>query len=126
MNYFTGDYFIGLQGDIIEYIKAYHKDSLYYSDFIEILNNNDINRDIILDLIDRDYIYDFMEHTKMYADISNKVDIDEILNEDYTSYFMDCSLSEVLDYFKEVSFIDVLIMTDIYKYNDMYYIIWEI
>lgn len=126
MNYFTESYFIKLQGDIIEYIKKYHKDSIYYSDFIEILNNADTSQDIILDLIDRDYIYDFMEHSKMYAEISNKTDIDEILENEYTSYFMDCSLSEVLDYFKEVSFIDVLIMTDIYRYNDIYYITWDI
>ena len=126
MNYFSGDYLLKLQGDIIEYIKEYHKDSLYYSDFIEILNNNDISKDLILDEIDRDYIHDFMEYNKMYINIANKADIDEILNEDYISYFMDCSLSEVLDYFKEVSFIDVLIMTDIFRYNDMYYIIWEI
>ena len=126
MNYFTSDYFIKLQGDIVEYIKEYHKDSLYYTDFIEILKNNDTSQDIILDKIDRDYIYEFMEYTKMYADISNKADIDEILENEYINYFIDCSLSEVLDYFEEVSIIDVLIMTDIYRYNDMYYIIWEI
>lgn len=126
MNYFSENYFIGLQGDIIDYIKAYHKDSLYYSDFIEILKNNDINKDIILDLIDRDYIYEFMEYNKMYTDISNKADIDEILNIEYINYFMDCSLAEILDYFTEISFIDVLIMSDIYKYNDTYYIVWEI
>ena len=124
MNYFTDDYFIGLQGDIVKFIKAYHED--YYEDFIEILQNTDISQDLIIDKIDRDYIHEFMDHSKMYINITNKTEIDEILNEEYINYFMDCSLSEVLDYFKEVSFIDVLIMTDIYKYDDMYYIIWEV
>ena len=126
MNYFTDDYFIKLQGDIIKFIKANYKDSLYYSDFIEILNNTDISQDLIIDKIDRDYIHDFMNYSKMYTEITNKDDIDEILNDKYINYFMDCSLDEVYKYYEEVSMIDVLIMTDIYKYNDMYYLIWEI
>ena len=124
MNYFTNDYFIRSQGEIVDYIKKYHKD--YYRDFMKLVASKDISKDIILDLIDRDYIHDFMNYSKMYINISNKADIDEILENEYINYFMDSSLAEVLDYFKEVSFIDVLIMTNVYKYNDMYYIIWEI
>lgn len=126
MNYFTSDYFAGLQGDIINYIKEYHKDSIYYDDFIEVLDSRDTSQENILDEIDRDYIYSFMEHTKMYTNISNKADILEILNDKYINYFMDCSLSEVLDYFTELSFIELLTYVDIYKYKDDYYAIWDI
>ena len=117
-------YFDILNRDLIEYL------CLHYSQDVEIqalLDSYKEGEDLeLFEAVDREILYEFIEHTKMYTDIFNKDDIDEILNEEYISYFMDCSLSEIYKYFEEVSIIDVLIMTDIYKYDDMYYLVWYI
>ena len=128
MNYFTSDYFIKLQGEVIDFINTYYSDSLYYEDFIEILENNDISNDIILDKIDRDYLNDFIKYKKFYTILDSEQDLTELLicNEDYINYFMDYDLLTLLDYFTEISFMELLAYIDIYKYKDDYYAIWDI
>src|SRR5574344_317188 len=120
MNYFTSDYFIKLQGEVIDFINTYHSDSLYYEDFIEILENNDISNDIILDKIDRAYLNDFIKYKKFYTILDSEQDLTELLiyNEDYINYFMDYDLLTLLDYFTEISFMELLAYIDIYKYKD--------
>ena len=126
MNYFTGDYFISLQGDIIKFIKEYHKDSLYYTDFIELVSSRDTSKELVLDLIDRDYLNDFIEYKELYAILDSEEEINEIILDDYINYFMDCDLISLLDYFTEISFIELLSYIDIYKYKGDYYAVWDI
>lgn len=128
MNYFTSDYFIKLQGEVIDFINTYHSDSLYHEDFIEILENNDISNDIILGKIDRDYLNDFIKYKKFYTILDSEQDLTELLicNEGYINYFMDYDLLTLLDYFTEISFMELLAYIDIYKYKDDYYAIWDI
>ena len=46
-------------------------------------------------------------------------------SEDYINYFMDKSLDEVYRYYEEVDIKTVLLQTELYKYNDIYYLVWE-
>ena len=126
MDYFTNDYLLKLQGEVIDFINTYHKDSLYYTDFIELVTSKDTNEEIILDLIDRDYLNEFIKYKKFYAILDREDELREILNEECISYFMDCDLISLLDYFTEISFIELLSYIDIYKYKDDYYAIWDI
>ena len=126
INYFTENNLLELQGDIIKFIKGYHKDSCYYDDFIDLIAHRDTSEELVLDLIDRDYLNDFMKHNKMYTILGSEEDVDEIILGDYINYFMDCSLIALLDYFTEISFIELLSYVDIYKYKEDYYAVWEI
>lgn len=82
----------------------------------------------LFEAIDREILYDFMEAYEWYAEITEEEELNDLLiyDENYTNYFMDCSLAETYKYFEEVDIKTVLLQTDIYRYNDMYYIIWEI
>ena len=126
MNYFTSDYFISLQGEVINFIWRNFSDCMGYKDFIKLVSSKDTSKEIILDKIDRDYLNEFIKHKELYAILDSEDEINEILEEDYIDYFMDCDLIALLDYFTGISFIELLTYVDIYKYNDEYYAIWDI
>ena len=79
----------------------------------------------LFEAIDREILYEFMEYKKFYTILDSEDDLNEILENVYINYFMDESLSEVYGYYDEVDIWTVLLQTDIYKYNDMYYLVWE-
>ena len=126
MNYFTSDYLLKLQGEIIDFIKLNFKYSLYYADFIEVLENNDTSEEIILDKIDRDYLNEFIKYKKFYAILDSEEELNEIILDEYINYFMDCDLISLLEYFTEISFIELISYVYIYKYKEDYYAVWDI
>ena len=126
MDYFTGDYLLKLQGEAIDFIRRNFNNCTGYADFIEVLENNDTSKELILDEIDRDYLNEFIKYNKFYGILDSEDELNELLGEDYIDYFMDYSLLALLDYFTEISFIELLSYIDIYKYKDDYYAIWDI
>ena len=126
MNYFTGDYLIKLQGEVIDFIEKNFTDCIGYADFIELVANKDTSKELILNEIDRDYLNNFIAYKKSYTSLNGEDELNEILNDEYINYFMDCNLTSLLDYFTEITFIELLSYVDIYKYNDMFYATWEI
>ena len=126
MNYFTSDYLLKLQGEVIDFIRRNYNDCTGYTDFLELVSSKDTSKEIILDKIDRDYLNNFIKYKKFYALLDREQELTEILNDEYINYFMDCDLLALLDYFTEISFIELLSYIDIYKFNDIYYAIWEI
>ena len=79
----------------------------------------------LFEAVDREILYEFMEAQEWYGTLTNEGLEGLILaSEDYISYFMDCSLSEVYGYYDEIDIKTVLLQTDIYKYDDMYYLVW--
>ena len=80
----------------------------------------------LFEIIDRELLYEFMEAGSWYH-TPTKDEIEDLLieSEDYINYFMDCSLCEVYRYYEEVDIKTVLLQTDLYKYNNIYYLIWE-
>lgn len=80
----------------------------------------------LFEAVDRELLYEFMEDQSWYYKLTRD-EIEDLLvdTEDYTNYFMDCSLSEVYRYYDEVDIKTVLLQTDLYKYNDIYYLVWE-
>ena len=126
MNYFTTNSLLELQGEVINFIRRNFSDCTGYKDFIEVLENNDTSEELVLDLIDRDYLNEFIKYKKFYAILDSEEEINEIILDDYINYFMDCNLIALLEYFTEISFIELLSYIDIYKYKDDYYAIWDI
>ena len=123
MNYFTGNGLLSLQGEALDFIRRNFNDCIFYDDFIKLVSSKDTGEEIILDQIDRDYLNEFIKYREFYAIIDNKEELSEMLSEDCINYFMDCDLISLLDYFTEISFIELLTYIDIYKYKDMYYAI---
>ena len=126
MNYYTSDYLLKLQGEAIDFIRRNFNTCTGYADFIEVLENNDTSEELVLDLIDRDYLNNFIKYNKFYTILDSEDELNEIILDDYISYFMDCNLISLLDYFTEISFIELLSYIDIYKYKDDYYTVWDI
>lgn len=126
MNYFTGDYFITLQGEAIDFIKRNFSDCIGYDDFIKLISLVDTNKEIILDEIDRDYLNEFIKYKEFYGILDGEDELNEILGDDYINYFTDCDLIALLDYFTEITTIELLSYIDIYKYKDVYYAVWGI
>lgn len=113
-----------------EYLYIYYKDdeeiqalldSYYYYEEEE-------PKQELFEAIDREILYEFLDANSWYAEITEEEELKELLidTEDYINYFADCSLAEVYKYFEEISIKTVLLQTDLYKYGNMYYIIWEI
>ena len=131
MNYYTSDYLLKLQGEVINFIRRNFNDCTGYKDFIELVSSKDTSKEIILDEIDRDYLNDFIKYKRCYAIIDSEDELNELLvydgdYGDYINYFIDCSLIALLEYFTEITFIELLSYIDIYKYKDDYYAIWDI
>ena len=101
-----------------------------YSEDVEIqaiLNSYKEGEDLeLFEAVDRELLYEFIEAQELYGTLSNE-GLEELIlaSEDYIGYFMDCSLSEVYEYYGEVDIKTVLLQTDLYKYNDIYYLIWR-
>mgnify|MGYP001478798575 CR=1 FL=1 len=110
-----------------EYLYIYYKDDEEINKIIDRYYEEDKQGLELFEMVDREILYEFMEAYSWYAEITEE-ELEELLvdTEDYINYFADCSLSEVYNYFEEISIKTVLLQTDIYRYNDMYYIIWEI
>ena len=126
MNYFSSDYFITLQGEAIDFIKLNYVDCTGYGDFMDLVSIKDTSTELILDQIDRDYLNEFIKYKKFYGILDSEDELNEILNEGYVNYFMDCDLISLLDYFTEITFIELLSYIDIYRYKDDYYAIWDL
>ena len=126
MNYFTGDYLIKLQGEVIDFIEKNFTDCIGYADFIKLVASKDTSKEIIIDEINRDYLNEFIKYKECYTSLNSEEELTEILGDDYKDYFMDCNLIALLDYFTEITFVELLVYVDIYKYDDMYYAIWDI
>ena len=115
-------YFDILNKNLNEYLYKNYKED----EEIQAVLNSYRERELGLELfeaIDRELLYEFMEAWGLHWTVT-KDELVEILENDYVSYFMDCSLSEVYRYYDEVDIKTVLLQTDIYKYNDMYYLVW--
>ena len=131
MDYFTGDYLLKLQGEVLDFIQRNFNDCIGYDDFIDLVSSKDTSKEIILDEIDRDYLNDFIEYKELYAILDSEDELNELLIFDgdhggYINYFMDCDLISLLDYFTEITFTELLSYIDIYNYEDDYYAIWDI
>lgn len=111
-----------------EYLYIYYKDDEEINKILNSYYEEDKQGLELFELIDREILYEFMEIQGWYAEIKEEEELEEMIidTEDYTNYFMDCSLSEVYDYFEEIDIKTVLLQTDLYKYDNMYYIIWDI
>ena len=81
----------------------------------------------LFEAIDREILYEFIEAGSWYH-TPTKEEIEDLLieSEDYIDYFMDVSIQEVYRYYEEVEIKTVLLQTDLYKYDDMYYLTWEV
>ena len=115
-----------LQGEAIDFIKKNFSDCIGYDDFIELVSSRDTSKELVLDLIDRDYLNEFIKYKRCYTILDDEDELNEILGDDCINYFKDYSLIALLDYFTEISFIELLVYIDIYKYKDVYYAIWDI
>lgn len=80
----------------------------------------------LFEAIDRELLYEFIEVQGWYH-TPTKDELEDLLidSKDYINYFMDVSLSEVYRYFEEVDIKTVLLQTDVYKADDIYYLVWE-
>ena len=126
MRYFSDSYLTALQGEAIDFIERNCSDYVGYDDFIELVSTKDTDKDFILNEIDRDYLNDFIKYKEFYTILDSVDEIDEILGDDYINYFMDYDLLTLLDYFTEISFVELLTYVDIYKHNNVYYAVWDI
>ena len=81
----------------------------------------------MFEAIDREILYEFIEDQGWYG-TPTKEELEELLvdSEAYINYFMDASLSEVYGYYDDIDIKTVLLQTDLYKHDDMYYLVWDI
>ena len=119
-------YFDILNKQLGEYLCTTYKDE---EEIQAILNSyyewEEPNQELF-EAVDRELLYEFMEAQSWYY-TPTKDELEDLLidSEDYINYFMDCSLCEVYRYFEEVDIKTVLLQTDVYKADDMYYLVWE-
>ena len=117
-------YFDILNKKLDEYLCTTYKED---EEIQEILTSYDSGTDKeLFEIVNRELLYEFMEAQSWYH-TPTKDELEELLieSEDYINYFMDCSLCEVYRYYDEIDIKTVLLQTDLYKADDMYYLIWE-
>ena len=109
-----------------DYLCTEYKEDEEIQALLESYQEEEIPEQLLFGIIDRELLFEFMEAQEWYYKMT-KEEISELLSEseDYINYFMDVSLCEVYRYYDEVDIKTVLLQTDVYKADDMYYLIME-
>ena len=118
-------YFDILNKNLDEYLYKNYKEDEEMQAVLDKYQERELDLELF-EAIDRELLYEFMEEQEWYH-TPTKEELGDLLSEseNYINYFMDCSLSELYGYYDEIDIKTVLLQTDIYKYDDMYYLVWE-
>ena len=118
-------YFDNLNKYLDEYLCINYSEDEEIQALLDTYQEGELPELELFEAVDREILYEFMETQEWYSTLTEE-ELNEILGDDYINYFMDCSLSEAYRYYDEIDIKTVLLQTDIYKYDDMYYLVWEI
>lgn len=120
-------YFDILNRDLIEYLCLHYSQDVEIQALLDSYKEWELPELDLFEAVDKEILYKFIEDQGWYSTLTQE-GLEELIlaSEDYISYFMDSSLSEVYGYYDEVDIKTLLLQTDLYKYNNMYYLIWDI